>query len=318
MDAFGRAIRMLRISVTDRCNLRCDYCRGLRPFRSFHHDDILRYEEIVAVVAVAAGLGVRRYRLTGGEPLVRRGIERLVEMLRAVEGVEELALTTNGTLLAAKAAGLASAGLDRVTLSIDSLKPARYRRITGGGDLDEALRGLEAARRAGLVPVKVNVVVMNAVNDDEIEAFVRFGMDRDVEVRFIEHMPTLQADEEHLRLFVPGAVIREKLRALGEWTPVDGPAGAPARRWRCESLAVTVGLITPISEPFCAHCRRFRMTADGKLKHCLWSEDDLDLRSHLRPEVRRERIVETFLLAARRKPWKCNEFRRMAMHQVGG
>jgi cyclic pyranopterin phosphate synthase len=178
--------------------------------------------------------------------------------------------------------------------------------------------GLNAARKAGLEPIKVNVVLMRGVNDDEIESFIGFAADNSVEVRFIEHMPSLQADEDHRRLLVLGRDVRTRMDAMGTWCPVDGSGGAPARRWRCESIGVTVGLITSISEPFCHSCERLRLTAEGKLKVCLWSTDDIDLRPHLRPAIREGKLRESFRLAASRKPVGCGERSAMEMSRIGG
>ena len=289
IDGYGREIRTIRISVTDRCNLRCGYCRGVADFESIPHDDVLRYEEMIRIAGAAAELGVVRLRVTGGEPLARKGVDSFIGMLRELDGVREVALTTNGTLLAAGAERLARAGLSRVTVSIDSLDPERYRRITGG-ELGRVFEGIDAAKAAGLAPVKVNVVVMRGINDDEIEAFVEFGAREALEVRFIEHMPTLQTDEGHRRLFVSGDEIKKRLSAQNAWREAPGRGGAPARRWRRVDGAVTVGFITPISDPFCTNCERLRLTADGRLKMCLWSQDDVDLRSLLRGGATKETL----------------------------
>ena len=318
VDGHGRAIRTLRISVTDRCNLRCSYCRDEKDFSFIAHEDILRYEEILRVARLARDFGIRRFRITGGEPLARAGVEALVRVVHELDGVEDLSLTTNGTLLADKAKALADAGLARATLSIDSLRHDRYRRITGGGDLGAALAGLAAAREHGLEPVKVNVVVMRGVNDDEIAAFAGFAAEEDVEVRFIEHMPSRQTEEAHQGLFVSAAEIRERLQAVADWRPAFSRPGAPARRWRRADGAATVGFITPISEPFCAYCERLRLTADGRLKMCLWSKDDIDLRGLLRNSGSPEALEDAFRTAASQKPARCAELHAFAMNQVGG
>jgi len=317
IDGYGREIRTIRISVTDRCNLRCTYCRGVAEFESIPHDDVLRYEEMIRIAEAAAELGVVRFRVTGGEPLVRKEVDSFIGMLRALDGVRDVALTTNGTLLARSAERLARAGLSRVTVSIDSLDPERYRRITGG-ELGPVLEGINAARAAGLAPVKVNVVVMRGINDDEIEAFVDFAAREALEVRFIEHMPTLQTDEGHRRLFVSGDEIKKRLAAQNTWREAPGRRGAPARRWTRVDGAVTVGFITPISDPFCTNCERLRLTADGRLKMCLWSQDDVDMRSLLRGGATKQTLQDALREAVAKKPAGCREFHAFAMNRVGG
>ena len=317
VDGYGREIRTIRISVTDRCNLRCAYCRGAADFEDMSHDEILRYEEMIRIASAASELGILRFRVTGGEPLVRKGLDAFVAMLRELDGVREVALTTNGTLLAPSAGRLARAGLSRVTVSIDSLDPGRYRRITGG-QLARVLEGIDAAKAAGLEPVKVNVVVMRGINDDEVEAFIDLAARRGVEVRFIEHMPTCQTDDEHRRLFVSGAEIKERLSAKHQWREAAGRPGAPARRWTRADGAATVGFITPISDPFCRNCERLRLTADGRLKMCLWSQDDMDMRSLLRDGATKETLQEAIREAVAKKPAGCREFHAFAMNRVGG
>ena len=317
VDGYGREIRTIRISVTDRCNLRCAYCRGLAGFENIPHDDVLRYEEMILIARAASELGILRFRVTGGEPLARKGVDGFIGMLRGLDGVREVALTTNGTLLAARAPALARAGLSRVTVSIDSLDPERYKSITGG-ELERVFEGIDAAQASGLAPVKVNVVVMRGINDDELEAFVDFGAERSLEVRFIEHMPTLQTEEGHQRLFVSGAEIKKRLWAKHSWREVRRRHGAPARRWKRADGAVTVGFITPISEPFCTNCERLRLTADGRLKMCLWSQDDMDLRSLVRGGATKERLQDALREAVAKKPEGCREFHAFAMSRVGG
>lgn len=280
LDASGRAIEYLRLSVTDRCNCRCAYCMPAGGVPMLSHEDVCSFEELARIVHACCELGVRKVRLTGGEPLVRRGLPDLVRMLREVPGVEELALTTNATLLAPVAGELAAAGLDRVNVSLDSLRPDRYAQITRGGRLADALDGIAAAREAGLAPVKINCVLMGGVNDDEVAEIAGLAREHPMDVRFIELMPIGEASRWPRARFVPAEVV---LGALPELEPAAGPGGATARDGVAELYAAPgwagrVGLIRPMSHRFCAGCTRIRVTADGRLKPCLHSADEVALR----------------------------------------
>lgn len=308
LDSLNRPIEYLRLSVTDRCNLRCIYCMPPEGIPWRPHDDILRYEEIVQVVGIAAELGIRKVRLTGGEPLVRQGLAGLVASLARIPGIEDLSMTTNATLLEGRAAELAAAGLRRVNISLDSLDPGRFARLTRGGDLAAVLRGIEAARRAGLNPVKINTVVIRRWNDDEVLPFARMTREEGWHVRFIEFMPVGRWHDEDREAWQERLVTVEEIRrrieeALGPLRPYAGPGGAgPARYYRLEGAEGTIGFISPVSEHFCARCNRLRLSADGRLRPCLLSDAEVDLRTLLRngagPEEVRERIAE----AIRRKP----------------
>ena len=275
----SRRVDYLRLSVTDRCNLRCVYCmppEGVPPRR---HDEILSYEELLAFAACAVRLGVTRVRVTGGEPLVRKGLVGFIERLAALEGVTDVALTTNGVLLPRLAADLRAAGLRRVNVSIDSLDPARYALLTRGARLADALAGLDAALAAGFAPTKVNAVLLAGL-EDEAERFVELADERDVHVRFIEYMPV----DRRLGLpgdFVPAGAVLERLRARYDVEVVDGPFGfGPARYFRVPGARGTIGFIAGVSDHFCARCNRLRLMADGRLRTCLFSapERDLDVR----------------------------------------
>lgn len=308
LDPLNRPIEYLRISVTDRCNLRCVYCMppGGIPWRP--HEEILRYEEIVQVVGIAAELGIRKVRLTGGEPLVRQGLAGLIASLACIPGIEDLSMTTNGILLEPRAEELSAAGLRRVNVSLDSLNPERFARLTRGGDLTTVLRGIEAARRAGLNPVKLNTVVIRHWNDDEVTLFARKTREEGWHVRFIEFMPVGRWQDEDREAWQERLVTVEEIRrrieeVLGPLQPYAGPGGAgPARYYRLEGAEGTIGFISPVSEHFCARCNRLRLSADGRLRPCLLSDAEVDLRTLLRngagPEEVRERIIE----AIRRKP----------------
>ena len=277
-DTFGREINYLRISVTDKCNLRCRYCMPEEGVADLGHENILTFEEIHRVVVAAAKLGITKYRLTGGEPLVRRGIVGLVEQMKQIPGVEKITMTTNGILLPQMAEKLKEAGLDRVNISLDSLRHDRYREITRGGDLNQAIAGINAASKAGLVPIKLNVVMMKGFNDDEILDFVQLTLQHDYEVRFIELMPVGRAEND----FTNGYMSSEEIKArLPQLIPVEKQEGV-AEIYRYRGALGRIGFITPISCNFCSQCNKLRLTADGKLKTCLHSEKEIDLKKALR------------------------------------
>jgi cyclic pyranopterin phosphate synthase len=281
-DSFQRPINYLRISVTDRCNLRCVYCMPEEGVPMLAHFDILSYEEIFTIVKAASELGVNKVRLTGGEPLVRAGLADLVRLLAGLKSINDISLTTNGILLERYAAELKEAGLMRVNVSLDTLQPDKFRRITRRGYLEDTLNGIEAARSAGLNPVKINVVVMAGLNDDEVQDFARKTVDDGWHVRFIELMPTSGGDAIAAKL-VSAAEIRKRLEPLGELEPWRTDVGnGPAKYFRLPGASGTIGFITPVTEHFCYQCNRLRLTADGKLRPCLLNEEEIDLREPLR------------------------------------
>ena len=288
-DPFGRVIEYLRVSVTDRCNLNCVYCTPSQRIPQQPRQEILRYEEIVRVVEAAVGLGLRKVRLTGGEPLVRAGLPALVAALAKIQGLQEISLTTNGILLESLARPLADAGLARVNISLDTLRPERFDRITRGGRIEHVWRGIEAAERAGLRPIKLNMVVIRGLNEDEIEAFARLTVRQPWNVRFIELMPIANQGEwgagfpAPTERFVAVAEIREHLASLGELLPVDGLRGnGPAQLCQLPGALGTLGFISSISQHFCAACNRLRLTADGWLRPCLLQEGEINVRQPLR------------------------------------
>ncbi len=287
LDAYNRPISYLRISVTDRCNLRCIYCMPPEGVPWRPHEEILRYEEIETIVRAAAEIGISKIRLTGGEPLVRPGIVELVRMLARIPGIDDLAMTTNGILLADYADELAAAGLRRVNVSLDTLRPERFHAITRLGRLEDVLAGMEAARRAGLTPVKINTVVMRGMNDDEVVELARKTMEEGWNLRFIELMPVgngVLAEGGWRERVVTAREIRGRVEAaLGKLEPAKKAAGSgPARCYRLPGARGTLGFITPVSEHFCYHCNRLRLTADGQLRPCLLSDLEVDLRTPLR------------------------------------
>lgn len=313
-DRYGRTIKYLRLSVTDLCNCRCVYCMGENGVPRLPHSAILSFEEIEEIVRAAVSLGVTKVRLTGGEPLVRRGIDELVRRLRGIEGVEELAMTTNGTRLAEYAARLKSAGLDRLNVSLDTLDPEKFRRITRIGELRDTLDGLDAARRAGFEHIKLNTVLMGGVNDDEIAEIAALAKDGAFDVRFIELMPIGECTDWDRRRFLPAERVLEYL-PKGERVPSDGVA----ELWRPAGFRGTVGLIRPLSHRFCADCDRIRVTADGCLKPCLHSAREIPLRGK-----HGEALVRTIAEGMQTKPREhhmadghASESRR-GMNRIGG
>ena len=315
-DTWGREITYLRISLTDRCNLRCTYCMPPEGVKKRGHHQILTLEEIEEIAREAVALGVRKIRLTGGEPLVRRGILSLCRALRQIPELKELTLTTNGLLLPEMAADLKAAGVDRVNISLDSLDAEKYRRITRGGSLEAALAGIQAAKDAGLAPLKLNCVLIGGFNDDEIPALVGLTEREPVEVRFIELMPIGHTAGFGPEAYLPCEAVLDRLPQL---VPAEQNSGV-AERYRLPGAAGTVGLIRPLSRCFCGRCDRIRLTADGCLKPCLHSEEEIPLRG-LHGQTLRQRLEE----AVRHKPEQHGELSAQSpsqaarnMNQIGG
>ena len=299
-DSFQRPINYLRISVTDRCNLRCTYCMPRQGIDLSPRSEILSYEEIQTVARAAATLGINKLRLTGGEPLVRAELPRLVHMLSQMEGIDDLSLTTNGVLLKRYSAPLKQAGLKRVNVSLDTLKRERFKQITGRDKLSHVLAGIEAAHKAGLEPVKINMVVMRGINDDEVLDFARLSRDQGWNVRFIELMPFGQASSLQ---FVPVAEIEQTILSLGTLEPCSfSPGNGPAKYFRFLQASGTTGFISPLSEHFCFNCNRMRLTADGRLRPCLLSDEEVDLRKPLRQGASPEEVSQLIRQAVASKP----------------
>jgi len=299
LDSFGRSINYLRISVTDRCNLRCIYCMPPEGVPQISHNEILSYEELQTVVRAAAELGINKIRLTGGEPLVRADLPKLIKMLSQIEGIEELSLTTNGTILKKYALELKQAGLSRVNVSLDTLKADKFRYITRLGELKAVLEGIEAAKEAGFEPVKINTVVMRGINDDEVLDFARMTYEDGWHVRFIELMPFKGAAE-----FVPSIELRQHISLLGKLEPCASVTGnGPAMYYRLAGAKGTIGFISPLTETsFCSRCNRMRLTPDGKLRPCLLGEDEIDLKMPLRNNASMEELKSLILNAVASKP----------------
>ncbi len=322
IDQFGRTIEYLRISVTDRCNFRCQYCMPLEGLPWLPKDEILRYEEIAEIVRQLAPLGLKRIRLTGGEPTIRPQLARLVRMLRDISSVEDIALSTNGVKLPELAQPLRDAGLDRVNISADSMRPERVVAIARRDLKFDIVSSAQAAEDAGLGPIKINVVVMRGVNDDEIADFAALTRDHPWHVRFIELMPVGELRDLTWDHVVPTDEVLTRVRALGDIAPDAGPArgNGPAVYWRYPHSPGTVGVITPMTHTYCETCNRVRLTADGRLRTCLFGDHEVLLRDALR---RGEPLEPLFRQALADKP-KEHELLQMrvgglrALSQVGG
>jgi cyclic pyranopterin phosphate synthase len=308
IDPFGREITYLRISVTDRCNLKCNYCMPMEP-RHTEREEVLTFEEIDRLVGVAVSLGWRKVRLTGGEPLVRKDLTRLVEMLgrhkRSVNGgprLEQLVMTSNAILLSRFARDLRKAGLDRVNVSLDTLRRDRFLRITGYDKLQDVREGIEAAARARLAPVKLNTVLIRGSTEDELMEFVELARSRSIDVRFIEFMP-FAGNEWSLDKVVPSQELKDRVRTRFALRPLDPPRdGGPARTLAGPGWAGTVSFISPISDrEFCRRCNRVRLTAVGKLRGCLLDEDENDFRAALRAGVSDAELADLFRRALEKK-----------------
>jgi GTP 3',8-cyclase len=281
-DKFGREITDLRISITDRCNFRCVYCRSADPENYRDHDQILSWPELERLAAIFGKLGIRKVRITGGEPLVREGVEQYIAKLRAL-GFADLSMTTNGHLLAERCDRLIEAGLKRINISLDSLDPAKFERITRTKSYATVMRGIDAAQNSSLAPAKVNAVLVRGLNDDEVEPFAEFARQRGVIMRFIEFMP-LDADRHWTRdLVVPAAEVHQRIHSRWPLVQIPHERSETARKYRfADGAPGEIGLVAPVTQPFCGHCSRIRLTADGKLRTCLFSKEDHDLRGLLR------------------------------------
>ena len=281
-DKFGRQITDLRISITDRCNFRCVYCRSADPENYRGRDELLSWPEFDRLANIFLQLGIQKIRVTGGEPLVREGVEDFIGRLSAL-GVRDLSMTSNGHQLADRVPRLVAAGLRRINISLDSLDPARFEKITRTKTFNSVMRGITAVQDSPLGPAKINAVLVRGINDDEVENFAAFARERGVVMRFIEFMP-LDADRHwHREAVVPAAEIFERINARWPLEQIPHELSETARKYRfADGAPGEIGLIAPVTQPFCGHCSRIRLTADGKLRTCLFSKDDHDLRGLLR------------------------------------
>lgn len=293
-DSFGRKIEYLRVSVTDGCNLRCSYCMPPDGMKSCPCPHNLSTDELIEIVRASAELGIKKLRITGGEPLVRKDILELIRACSEIDGIEDLSLTTNGTLLAPMAEKLYQAGIHRINISLDTLDPDKYAEITNGGRLSDVLEGIEAAQRVGMSPVKLNTVLIGGFNDDEIEALCALTVDEPIELRFIELMPIGHTYSFGESAYIPNSVVLHRLPAL---VPVESERHSVARLYRLPGAVGTVGLISPLSNHFCNECNRLRLTADGKLKPCLHSAEEISVRG-----LCGEELKSAILTAVSHKP----------------
>jgi cyclic pyranopterin phosphate synthase len=302
-DRHNRIISYLRISVTERCNFRCVYCMPAEGIALSPRDHLLSFEEIAHVALVASTLGLKKIRLTGGEPTVRRDLPQLVAMLRAISGIDEIAMTTNGARLAELAQPLKDAGLNRVNISLDTLKPRRALELTRRDTHADVLRGIDAAFAAGLTPLKINAVVMRGVNDDELPDLVRFACARGAEMRFIEYMPMGLARRDERNTTITASEMLEQLAPhFGlQRDSTSTQIGDPSRAWTCRRSGARVGFITSMSEHFCDTCNRMRLTAEGGLRPCLHQDAEVDVRHVLRSGGSDADVIQAFRRAANLK-----------------
>jgi len=303
-DNYARKINYLRLSVTDRCNLHCLYCTPKEGRATLGHNDILRYEEILRVVRISTTLGIQKVRITGGEPLVRKGLTNFISLLTKIEGLKDIGLTTNGTLLSQYAEELYKSGLKRINVSLDSLREDKYKFITGGGEIKEVLEGLKEAQKVGFSPIKINVVAINGFNDDEILDFASLSLSFPYEVRFIELMPF---NDSWGGQYLPCTVIKEKIESAMELEPLrsePNPANGPARMYKLKNGEGRIGFISPMSAHFCNECNRLRLTADGHLRSCLFSDEETDLKGKLREGCSDEALRSLIVEAVKNKAQK--------------
>jgi GTP 3',8-cyclase len=305
IDGHQRKIDYLRMSITDRCNLRCVYCMPKEGVPRLSHDQVLRYEEILRLTRIAIGMGITKLRITGGEPLVRRDVLYLCESISQVPGLESLSLTTNAVLLAQFAEDLYSAGIKRINISLDTLQPEKFARITRHDCFHQVWQGIERARQVGFDPIKLNVVVMRGVNDDEIEDLARLTIDHPFHVRFIECMPFQLPCEDGRKHYLAADEILDRLQQLGPLSPVSSRnSNGPARHYQLPHAKGKIGLISPISHHFCPTCNRLRVTADGKLRTCLFATQETDLQKPLREGASDAQMISIIRAAIAQKPEK--------------
>jgi cyclic pyranopterin phosphate synthase len=312
-DKFDREINYLRVSITDRCNLHCNYCRPKEGISLKGHADILRYEEIIRIVSIAVKMGLIKVRITGGEPLVRRGFIEFIAALKKINGLQDISLTTNGILLEQYAQDIFDAGIHRINISLDSLNKEKYFQITNGGSLDAVLRGIAKAEQIGFSPIKINAVAIKGFNDDEVLDFAKLAVDKPFQVRFIELMPMGQSNgygEDYL----PMSQLIQKISAKYELEQLkvkESKSAGPATIFRIEGGRGELGFINPVSSHFCSTCNRLRLTADGRLRACLLKEEEIDLKKELSENcsdaVLESLIKEAILLKPKHHDLDCSD-----------
>ncbi|MHC4183719.1 MAG: GTP 3',8-cyclase MoaA [Planctomycetota bacterium] len=324
IDKHSRRISYLRISVTDLCNLRCVYCMPSEGIKLHERNTILSFEEILAIVKHGVSLGVNKIRLTGGEPLVRKGIETLVKRITDIDEINDVAMTTNGIFLKEFAETLKDSGLSRLNISLDTLRSDRFFDVTRGGKLKDVLDGIERILKAGFTGTKVNVVIMRGQNDDEIQDFVRYIMERDIELRFIELMASGWKDMAEEERFMPASEIMQRVEEVGELVPIkQRMGGGPATIYKIKGALGTIGFISAVSKPFCSTCNRLRLTSDGKLRSCLLRGGEVDVKDILRSGIscREElgnKLTGAFMQATNMKPTTHSGKNNAVMYQIGG
>ncbi len=308
VDMFSRTISYLRLSLTDRCNLKCMYCvtedEQSGCLSKLSQEELLSYEELLRVVRVAVGMGISKLRLTGGEPLVRKNVMRFIDQLAEIDNLHDIRITTNGVLLEKNAERLMAAGVNKINISLDTLKPELFARITGVDCFDQVWRGINKAREVGFSPVKLNMVVMRDINDSELVDFARMSRDTDMQIRFIEFMPIGASSRWNKSTYMASDEIKQRVSDLGELIPVSsGRADGPAAMFRLgDDAKGKLGFISPISHHFCDRCNRLRLTSEGMLRSCLLHDEETDLRSVLRNGGDDQEIRKTLLAAIRNKP----------------
>ncbi len=324
IDKHSRKISYLRVSVTDLCNLRCVYCMPPGGSELSRKEEILSLEEILKLVKHGVSLGVNKIRITGGEPLVRKGIISLVNQIAEIKGIDDIAMTTNGVFLKEFATELKSSGLSRLNISLDTMREDRFAEITRGGNIADVFDGVEAVLKAGFKGTKMNAVVMRGDNDDEIHDFVRYIMERDIELRFIELMASGWKDMVDEDRFMPTSEIMERVRGVGELVPdKQRIGGGPATIYRIKGALGSIGFISAVSKPFCKTCNRLRLTSDGKLRSCLLTGGEVDIKDILRSfnldeKEMQDRLTEAFFRVTDMKPIVHSGRNRAVMNQIGG
>ncbi len=307
IDKFGRQINYLRLSVTEHCNYRCFYCRDDEHTPNCKREDILSYEDIEKIVQLFAQLGITKVRLTGGEPLLRRGIAKIAKLISRIDGINDVPLSTNAHLLEKFAGKLYQNGINRVNISIDSLIPERFEKVTRGGDLSEVIKGIDAAIQTGMHPIKMNMVAMRGVNEDEIESMIDFAIDKGIDIRFIETMPIGSAGIEALTQHISKKDILAKINKHlnNQLTPiVSNKTAGPAHNFKIKGTNSTVGIISAVSNNFCQTCNRIRLTAKGDLILCLGQQDSISLRDAVRSDLTDNEIKSMIINAINKKPEK--------------
>ena len=324
IDKHSRKISYLRVSVTDLCNLRCVYCMPPGGSELSRKEEILSLEEILKLIKHGVSLGVNKIRITGGEPLVRKGIISLVNQIAEIKGIDDIAMTTNGVFLKEFATELKSSGLSRLNISLDTMREDRFAEITRGGNIADVFDGVEAVLKAGFKGTKMNAVVMRGDNDDEIHDFVRYIMERDIELRFIELMASGWKDMVDEDRFMPTSEIMERVRGVGELVPdKQRVGGGPATIYRIKGALGSIGFISAVSKPFCKTCNRLRLTSDGKLRSCLLTGGEVDIKdilrsSNLDEKEMQDRLTEAFFRVTDMKPIVHSGRNRAVMNQIGG